>query len=127
MIGQILKFVRQGFWPDSFYPSVATALTATGSTQATALLVTSELSLFGTVAASTGAILPLNAEPGDELVVVNGGANALSVYPQTGATINGGSANAAFSVAAGKSARFTAYQVTGRGVGTVNWVALLSA
>ena len=127
MIGHIVKFVRQGFWPDSFYPSVATALTATGSTQADALLLLREVSVFGTVAASTGAILHTTAEPGDEVQVFNGGANALAVYPQTGAVINAGAANAAFSVPAGKVCRFTAYQANGRGVGTVNWIAHLGA
>lgn len=64
-----------------------TALTATGSTAADALLLPADVNRFGTVAASTGTILPpMNA--GDSVVIYNGGANALTVYPPAGATIN---------------------------------------
>lgn len=85
---------------------VSTALTATGSTQGTALAVPSNINQFTTVAASTGAILPATAQPSDEYVIMNAGANALLVYPPSGASIGAGAANAGFSVAAGKSAYF---------------------
>lgn len=62
---------------------------------------------FSTVGASTGARLPpMNA--GESVVLFNSGANALTVYPDFGAAINGLSANAGFSVAAGKGAIFQA-------------------
>lgn len=99
--------------------SVATGLTAAGSTQATALALTNDVNIFGTVAASTGAILP-NYDIGDDLVVVNGGANALNVYPPVGHQINSGAANAAVSVPAGKSARFCR-------VSSTRWVGIVSA
>lgn len=79
--------------------TVANSLTATGSTQATALALPADVNRFTTVAASTGAILPA-MNPGDSMVVFNGGANALSLYPPVGGIINGLSANAAYSVAA---------------------------
>lgn len=85
---------------------VTDALTALGTNQATALAVPSNINRFSTVAASTGAILPATAQPSDEYVVMNSGANALLVYPPSGAAIGAGSANAGFSVAAGKSAYF---------------------
>src|SRR5690242_6265675 len=76
--------------------TVASGLTATGSTQAGALALGADFNDFSTVASGTGALLP-PMNPGDEVFVYNGGANALSVYPPVGVAINGGSANAAYS------------------------------
>lgn len=81
-------------------------LTATGSTQADALPITASNSQYTTVGSGTGAILPSYMQPGDHCRVFNNGANALLVYPTTGAAINNGAANAGFSVAANKSAQF---------------------
>lgn len=97
------------------------ALTATGSTQGTALACPSDNNVFTTVAASTGCVLPASPAPGDEIAVANLGANALSVYPATGGAIQTGATNAAFSVASGKTALFIARS------GSLNWIALLSA
>ncbi len=95
--------------------AAATGLTATGSTQGGALTLTSNASIFGTVAASTGAILGSDGE----FFVYNGGANALTVYPPVGGNINGGTTNAGFSVAAAKAAHFVANGLT--------WFAMVSA
>jgi len=80
--------------------TVANALTATGSTQAGALPLPADLNRFTTVAAGTGALLP-PMNPGDELEVINAGANALLVYPPLGSNgvINVLGANAGYSVA----------------------------
>lgn len=83
----------------------ASGLTATGSTQGTALPLTADNNAFAIVAASTGAIL-INGAPGDECFVYNGGANALTVYPPVGGTINNLAANTGFSVATTKAAAF---------------------
>lgn len=77
---------------------VGNGLTATGSTQATALALPGDVNYFTTVAASTGTILPA-MNPGDEVTIYNKGANALAVYPPTGAIINAIAANSAYSVA----------------------------
>lgn len=95
------------------------ALTATGSTQGTALLLSAANNYVGTAGSGTGVQLP-SVSPGDFIVVGNGGANTLSVYGQTGETIQGGSANAAFSVATNKAAIF--YKMT-----STAWVAIYSA
>jgi hypothetical protein len=51
----------------------------------------------------TGVMLPTN-RVGAVVTIRNAdGANALAVYPQPGGTINGGSVNAAYSLAAGSS------------------------
>jgi len=96
-----------------------TALTATGSTQATALLLSADVNEVTTTASSTGVQLPVSAI-GDEITVGNYGANTLSVYGQTGEGIGSGAANAAFSVAANKAAIF-------RKVSSTRWIAILSA
>lgn len=94
------------------------ALVATGSTQATALLLANNNNFFGTVAASTGAVLPV-AEGQSPFVVYNGGANALLVYPSGTQTINGLAASAGLSVPAGKSATFFP--------ALLSWIANISA
>lgn len=95
------------------------ALTATGTNQATALLMSRSFNYFGTVSASTGAQLPA-CDPGDSVIVANGGLQTLSVYGQTGDAIDGGSVNAAFSVATNTTAIF--YRCT-----ATAWVVNLSA
>lgn len=91
---------------DTIVGRVNSGLTATGSGQGDALALQVSNNGFTTVAASTGAILPSFAQVGDVVRVYNYGANALSVYPQTGGAIANGATNAAFSVASNKSAQF---------------------
>lgn len=81
-------------------------LVATGTTQADALALSATNSQFTTVASGTGAIVPSYMQPGDYCRVFNNGANALLVYPVSGAAINNGATNAGFSIAANKSAQF---------------------
>lgn len=86
---------------------VADGLTAVGTTQANALQLSAANNVVTTAAASTGVRLPAMSV-GDAVEVANLGANALLVYPPVGGTIQGGAANAGFSVPAGKTAVFTA-------------------
>ena len=98
-----------------------TGLTAAGSTQGTALaLALAHINIITTAAASTGVILPTTPDNGDTMVVVNGGANALAVYPPVGHTILGLAANAALSLGIGKSGSF-------QRVGATSWVGIGSA
>jgi hypothetical protein len=101
---------------------VDTGLTAAGTTIADALQLAAAINVFGTVAASSGAKLIAGVGRGNPIVVRNGTAtNAVAVYPATSTgTINGGSAGAAFSVAATKSAVFYPH-------GSDNWTAVLGA
>lgn len=79
-----------------------TGLTATGSTSQTgSLTMTSNFSVFGTVAANTGALI--SAKEG---FVFNGGVSALLLYPPVGSSINNSSTNASISVPAGKGAMY---------------------
>lgn len=63
-------------------------LVATGNSAGTALLIGSHINSFGTVGASTGAILSSSFSAGDEVYVYNGGASTLTVYPPAGATVD---------------------------------------
>ena len=87
--------------------TVSPALTAAGSTQATALAMGwDDVQLFGTVASSTGAIFAQPYLACDTVTVINAGANALTIYPATGGAINGGSTNSGVSVSNGATAVF---------------------
>ena len=80
----------------------ATGLTATGTTQATALALVSNFAIFSTVAANSGCLVS-----GDkDSVIVNGGVNPLTVYPPVGMNFNGGTTNAGFTVTNGKTGLF---------------------
>jgi hypothetical protein len=99
---------------------VADALTAAGSTNADALQLSAVANRVTTTAASTGVRLYL-PEVGSQCMVINSGANALLVYPGTGAQINALTATTGgFSVAAGARALFF-------GTSGTNWFAILSA
>ena len=98
---------------------VATGLTATGTSQATAYEVTTAKAAFSTVAASTGAILDDQAAPGDTQMIYNGGANALTVYPPSGAKINGLATNSGMLLATNTACEFYC-------LSTTQWTGILS-
>ena len=85
---------------------VATGLTATGTTQATAYEVTTAKAAFTTVAAGTGAVLDDQATAGDSQLIYNGGANPLTVYPPSGASFNGLAANGGILIAPSTACEF---------------------
>ena len=113
----------------------STGLTASGTTQAGALQLTTDFNVFTTVASSQSCVLlgaldttyagtpGVNQGPcdlADTIVVVNHGAQTLSVFPNGTGKIANGSASAAFSVAATKTCTFMY-------IGSGNWAASLSA
>lgn len=100
--------------------TAADSLTATGSTQGTALLLAADVNVVTTTAASTGVILAAGASPGDETVVKNLGASTLSIYPATGESIDAIAANGAYSLATTKSVILIKTSAT-------RWVSVLSA
>ena len=99
--------------------TAAKGLVGAGSTQATATKLGADHNQFFTVALGQGALLPA-PNTGEWISVHNGGANALSVYPNVGGAINGGSANAAVSVPAGKAAIFIPLDA-------LTWIAVISS
>ena len=62
--------------------AVATGLTGAGTTLGTALALSADTNVFATVGSGSGASLP-SCEIGDSCEVYNGGANSLTVYPDT--------------------------------------------
>ena len=101
------------------FGATTSSLTATGTTSADALQLADGVNIFSTVAASTGAKL-VSALNAGRNVIVNGGANALLVYPATGEQINNGTVTTGtYSIAAGKTALFET-------AGPLRWVATLS-
>ena len=115
------KLVSLGMWGEMaeqvVLGEIVTGLTAAGSSQATALAITASLNVFGTVAASTGAIL--SQSDGARVIVRNAGANALTVYAPVSGYLNG-TQNGTLSVPATKNAMF----VSADGI---NWYSILSA
>jgi hypothetical protein len=102
-------------------------LTGAGSTQGTALALPSDFNIFTTTAASTGAILPASGfqyQITDTIIVVNHGANSLTVYPPTGGKVSTGSTNAGMAIPSGKTAWFLLVDAT---VGANIWAASVSA
>lgn len=80
---------------------IATGVSAAGSAITDATDLTAMITNVTTTAASTGVQL-FEAPIGAPVLIRNGGANALNVYPHSGsAAINGGSAGAAVAIAAG--------------------------
>lgn len=100
--------------------SVASGLTATGSTQADALALSADINEVTTVAASTGVILPANCDVGDQIFVYSIGAQTLTVYAPGTETINAIAAASGFSVATAKTATFTK-------VNNTRWASMLTA
>lgn len=100
--------------------SVATGLTATGTTQGTALAISADVNFVSTVGANSGVIL-YNGVIGDSVFVMNdGGANALTVYPPVGGKVNNLATNAGFTLAA--NTPVVCFKVT-----ATRWFAILSA
>ena len=119
----LLKMIGVGLAPAAAVQisgDLLSGLVATGSTQGTALLVQSDNSFFVTVAAATGAILPSNRSAADDLLIYNGGANPLTVYPPVGASINLLATNASLAVPSGK----VVHAICRDGF---NWTTILSA
>lgn len=77
---------------------VGTGITAAGTDQAGATELTNFLNGLSTVAAASGVRL-YACSTGDWQLVYNGGANAVKVYPPSGARINGLASNAPHTLA----------------------------
>ena len=74
--------------------NTAYGLTATGTNQATAYRLNDEVNVFTTVPNGCGAILPVNSNVDDEIIIVNDTAQAMPCFPPLGHAINQESTNA---------------------------------
>ena len=122
-MSQESKIIGQGIWAEAAQQLIAgdvlTGQTASTTTQATATAITADITVFSTVA-STGAVILPSGGAADILIMNGQATNALIVFPPIGGTINGGSANASYSQAVSKCARY----VTADGMA---WYAMISA
>lgn len=95
-------------------------IAAAGANQGNAAAVTKEITQVTASDDAKGVVLP-TAVAGMEIVVINTvSAKNLLVYPASGAAIDYGSADAAYTLAGRKHARFYAYSAT-------QWYAILGA
>lgn len=95
-----------------FYESVRNAITAfAGGGQASATALTALLNRVTVVATAADSVKLPASEAGLTVEIKNASANSLNLFPATGEVINALAANAAFAVAAGKSAWATCHVV----------------
>jgi hypothetical protein len=94
-----------------FMPSIATAVSAAGTNQSGATELAKVYNLVTTVGSGAGVKLPTAAEK-LTYTVVNTTATNLLIYPNLSDKINGGTANAAVTLAAGSSVTFIAKDAT---------------
>lgn len=85
--------------------TLADNLIATGTTQAAAMLISTDRSIFISVPSGSGARLPVGDENDSYWVNNSDPFNDLRLYPPTGGTINGGTVNQPFVIMAGQSVR----------------------
>ena len=84
----------------------ATGIVSAGSTYADATQLTAAISVLATVGSGEGVTLPTDPNMG-MMAVINGGSNAVLVYPGTGNQVNNATATTSgYSVANGKTAVF---------------------
>ena len=76
--------------------SVATGITAAGSTQGTGTVLSKEINIVSTVSSGANGVVLPTAVAGMVLTVTNTTANSLIVYPASGGTINSLATNAGF-------------------------------
>lgn len=88
------------------------AVTAAGTVQANATAITRPISVVSTVAAGANSVIFPTAEAGMRLLILNTSATALNVYPASGAGINAGGTNVAYSLPAGGKLEYVAVSTT---------------
>lgn len=92
-------------------PNVNNAVTAAGTVQGDATALSVPINVVSTVASGTGVVFP-TAIAGFRYTVFNTGANALKIYPASGAQINALGANVAFTLAVDSGLDFVATSAT---------------
>lgn len=101
--------------------SIETGVDLTGKAGQGARYVTAANTVIATVVGTTGDSITLpKGELGDFFEIANYSAVNVLVYPPSGGKIQGGTADAAFTLTAGKTGKF-------RQIGSVDFTAFLSA
>lgn len=104
---------------DAIQGNVNLTVSAAGTTQGTATAINTSSVYISTAAASSGVILPA-VQQGDWIVIYNGGANAVTIYPPLGAKINSLGTNAGALLATNTACIYFCFSAT-------QWVCDLSA
>lgn len=86
--------------------NLPSAKTGVGTAQATATPITTNFTVLTTSTGQTAFVLPTVAAGSGPYIVSNANSDTALVFPPSGGTIQGGSANASFSVAQNKTAMF---------------------
>jgi hypothetical protein len=94
----------------SLYLGVST-VAATGSAQTDAAALGPAFTLVSGADGTKGVILPV-ASAGQVVIVKNGAAAVLKIYPASGAAVNALSANASYDIAADTATLLVAYSAT---------------
>jgi hypothetical protein len=90
---------------------ISSAVTAAGTTQTDATQLTRPINHVTTVSANTGVRFP-SPTLGTRIIVRNGGANTLRVYPNVGAQINTAGNNVGFLLGTGVTLEFISFSTT---------------
>lgn len=106
---------------DNVTPNSVDALTTAGTTQSGAPLLVGAVNILTTAASQTAALLPTSHPLGSPIIVRVNTATTAVIFPPVGGSINGGSANASFSVAQNKPTVFYAHP------NGIDYTAVLSA
>lgn len=96
--------------PSGIPLDITNDMVATGTTQAGAAQLTSDLNEVVTTPAGSGVLLVVT-DPGKQQWVFNGGVNPLNVYPPSGMGIDAIAVNGPYSLASGKTQVFTVYDI----------------
>lgn len=86
--------------------NVPSAKSGVGTAQSGATPITTNFTVLTTASGQTAFLLPTVPAGSGPYIMSNANSDTALVYPPTGGTIQGGSANAAFSVAQNKTAMF---------------------
>jgi hypothetical protein len=107
-------FIAPGTIQDTtgIYYSTATGISASGSTQGDATVITKSYNEVATVPPSTGVRLSIPSTGGLRMIVVNRGANTLCVYPEVGGKIDNAAVNTFVDIPAGTSVTYQAATTT---------------
>lgn len=98
---------------------VGTSLSAAGTTQGTATILTNASNQITTVGSGAGVVLDPQASYGDSQLIYNAGLNPLKVYPPSGASINGLGTNLPVILPVNTACEFHCFSTT-------SWTAILS-
>lgn len=108
MVGSAAQLVNLGIAPapaDVIGDTIVQNIAGVGTAQTGAAVLTGTVNTVTTASGQTAFLLKSH-NGGRRVTVWNQSATAALVYPPTGAAINGGSANASFSVAQNKPTEF---------------------